>query len=156
MARPKKLPADRLSVSAVLRLWSEEKEGLNQLAEILGETRSGVLRRLVRLGVMGGPDFFEDGHLEMRAMRIELTKRGRHLNELARAVNRGEPVDSEELTRTLNACTVRTEAVKQLYIRDVRAAYERVWGALSEGGGRERLAASTTTAAARSGSRPPE
>ena len=51
---------------AHVRLWTEEKEGLAQLAETLGETPSRVIRRLIREAINGGPDYFEDGEGEIR------------------------------------------------------------------------------------------
>ena len=99
MPRPKPQPKRGRTGVVNVRLWTEEKEGLAQLAETLGETPSRVLRRLIREAINGGPDYFEDGAGEIRRMRYELTRIGRNLNQFARAVNRGERVMSADLRR---------------------------------------------------------
>ena len=135
MPRPKPQPKRGRTGVVNVRLWTEEKEGLAQLAETLGETPSRVLRRLIREAINGGPDYFEDGAGEIRRMRYELTRIGRNLNQFARAVNRGERVMSADLRRAFNACTVQTEAVKLVYRRAVEAAAARGWRPLYRDGG---------------------
>ena len=154
MARPKSKPHDRRSRVAGIRLREEEWTGLKQLAETLGTTPSRVIRRLVREAINGGPDYFEDGEGDIRRMHHELMRIGRNLNQFARAVNRGERVMSADLRRAFNACTVQTEAVKQVYFRAVQAAARRAWRPLYREVGLP--SPFDEQAAARSGSPPPE
>ena len=159
MARPKKLPADRLSASGWVRLYPEELAALDQLAEILGESRNTVIRQLLCEALKGGPDYFDDGVLDLRRMSRELNSIGRNLNQLSRAANRGQVVNGDDLRRVINAGIVQMEAVKGLYLRAVRATVKRAVLPLYEAAGwtlTQREAASPTPAAARSGSRPPE
>ena len=127
MGRPKSKPHEVRSRVAGIRLREEEWGGLAQLAETLGETPSRIIRRLIREAINGGPDYFEDGRGDIRRMHYELTRIGRNLNQFARAVNRGGRVMSGDLRRAFNACTVQTEAVKQVYFRAVQAAAQRAW-----------------------------
>ena len=135
MPRPKPQPKRGRTGVVNVRLWTEEKEGLAQLAATLGETPSRIIRRLVREAINGGPDYFEDGEGEIRKMRYELTTIGRNLNQFARAVNRGERVMSADLQRAFNACTVQTEAVRLAYSHAVEAATARAWRPLYRDGG---------------------
>ena len=80
MGRPKPQPKRGRSEDIRVRAWPEEKAGLKQLAETLGETPSRVIRRLIREAINGGPDYFEDGREEIRRMRRQLTAIGRNLN----------------------------------------------------------------------------
>ena len=125
MARPKKIPGAALSRSRNIRLHLAEDQGLKQLAETLGETPSRVIRRLIREALTGGPDYFEDGVLDLRRMHRELASIGRNLNQLSRAANRGGPVSGEDVRRVINAGLVQMEAVKGLYLRAVRATVKR-------------------------------
>ena len=110
-----------------VRLWPEEKAGLAQLAEILGETPSRVMRRLLREAINGGPDYFEDGRDDIRLMRRQLTALGRNLNQLIRQIYRGQLVAGEDVRRAVNACNVQVEAVRVVYLRAVEAAAARAW-----------------------------
>ena len=159
MARPKKRPADRLSASGWVRLYPEELAALDQLAEILGESRNTVIRQLLCEAIKGGPDYFDDGVLDLRRMSRELNSIGSNLNQLSRAANRGQVVNGDDLRRVINAGIVQMEAVKGLYLRAVRATVKRAVLPLYEAAGLtwpQGEPASPTPAAARSGSRPPE
>ena len=159
MARPKSKPHEVRSKMAFVRLREEELAGLKQLAEDLNETPSRVIRRLIREALTGGPDYFDDGVLDLRRMYRELNSIGRNLNQLSRAANKGEVVGGDDVRRVINAGLVQMEAVKGLYGRAVKAAVKRAVLPLYEDTGLpwpSRLAASPTPAAARSGSRPPE
>ena len=125
MARPKKIPSSALSRSRNIRLHLAEDQGLKQLAETLGETPSRVIRRLIREALTGGPDYFEDGVLDLRRMHRELASIGRNLNQLSRAANQGAAVSGEDVRRVINAGIVQMEAVKGLYLRAVRATVKR-------------------------------
>ena len=92
MARPKSKPHEVRSKMAFVRLREEELAGLKQLAEDLNETPSRVIRRLIREALTGGPDYFDDGVLDLRTMSRELNSIGRNLNQLSRAANKGEVV----------------------------------------------------------------
>ena len=159
MARPKKRPADRLSASGWVRLYPEELAALDQLAENLGESRNTVIRQLLCEAIKGGPDYFEDGVLDLRTMSRELNSIGSNLNQLSRAANRGQVVNGDDLCRVINAGIVQMEAARGLYLRAVRATVKRVVLPLYEAAGltlTQREPASPTPAAARSGSRRPE
>ena len=88
MGRPKSKPQTVHSRAAAVRLREEEWAGLKQLAENLGETPSRIIRRLVREALNGGPDYFDDGVLDLRRMYRELNSIGSNLNQLSRAANR--------------------------------------------------------------------
>ena len=120
-AKPPKVRARRVAV----RLREEEWAGLKQLAENLDQTPSRVIRRLVREAVNGGPDYFDDGVLDLRRMYRELNSIGSNLNQLSRAANRGGTVSGEDVRRVINAGIVQMEAVKGLYLRAVRATVKR-------------------------------
>ena len=110
---------------AFVRLRDQEWEGLKQLAENLGQTPSRLLRRLIREAINGGPDYFDDGVLDLRRMRIELAAIGRNLNQLSRTAHQGGAVGGDDLRRVINAGIVQMEAVKGLYLRAVRATVKR-------------------------------
>ena len=127
MGRPRLEPGRGRSEMAHVRLWPEEKEGLAQLAEILGETPSRVMRRLLREAINGGPDYFEDRRYEIRGLRRQLSALGRNLNQLVRQIHRGELVAGDDVRRAVNACNVQVEAVRVIYLRAVEAAAARGW-----------------------------
>ena len=159
MGRPKSKPQAVRSKMAFARLREEEWAGLKQLAENLGETPSRIIRRLVREALNGGPDYFDDGVLDLRRMYRELNSIGSNLNQLSRAANRGAVVGGDDVRRVINAGLVQMEAVKGLYVQAVRAAVNRAVLPLYEEAGLtwpQGEPASPTPAAARSGSRPPE
>ena len=159
MGRPKSKPQVVRSKMAGVRLREEEWAGLKQLAENLGETPSRIIRRLIREALNGGPDYFDDGVLDLRRMYRELNSIGSNLNQLSRAANRGAVVGGDDVRRVINAGLVQMEAVKGLYVQAVRAAVNRAVLPLYEAAGvtwPQGEAASPTPAAARSGSRPPE
>ena len=128
MGRPKSKPSEIRSRVAFVRLREEESEGLKKMAENLGETPSRVIRRLIREALTGGPDYFDDGLIDLRRMHRELASIGRNLNQMTKAVNRGQVVNGEEMRAVINAAVVQMEAVKGLYLRAVRATVKRmVW-----------------------------
>ena len=92
MGRPKSNPPELHSKMAGVRLRDQEWAGLTQLAENLGETPSRIIRRLVREAITGGPDYFDDGLLDLRRMSRALNSIGSNLNQLSRAANRGQVV----------------------------------------------------------------
>ena len=159
MARPRKPPGVAHTRVVHVRLKPVEEAGLKQLAETLGATPSRIIRRLIREALTGGPDYFDDGVLDLRRMSRELNSIGSNLNQLSRAANRGAVVGGDDVRRVINAGLVQMEAVKGLYGRAVKAAVKRAVLPLYEAAGLtwpQGEAASTTPAAARSGSRPPE
>ena len=125
MGRPKLQPSEIHSKMAGVRLREEEWAGLAQLAENLGETPSRVIRRLIREALNGGPDYFDDGLLDLRRMHRELASIGRNLNQMTKAVNRGQVVNGEEMRAVINAAVVQMEAVKGLYSQAVKATVKR-------------------------------
>ena len=126
MGRPKsKAPPVRSRV-VFARLREAEEAGLKHLAARLGQTPSRIIRRLIREAVTGGPDYFDDGLLELGRMHRELAAIGSNLNQLARAANRGAVVGGEDVRRVINAGIVQMEAVKGLYQQAVRATEKRV------------------------------
>ena len=114
-----------LSRMVHVRLHLKEAEGLKQRAEDLGQTPSRLIRRLIREALNGGPDYFDDGVLDLRRMHRELASIGRNLNQLSRAANQGAVVGGDDVRRVINAGLVQMEAVKGLYLRAVRATVKR-------------------------------
>ena len=89
MGRPKSKPHEVRSKMAFVRLRDEEWAGLKQLAENLGATPSRIIRRLIREALTGGPDYFDDGVLDLRMISRELNSIGSNLNQLSRAASLG-------------------------------------------------------------------
>jgi len=79
----------------------------------------------IREALTGGPDYFDDGLLDLRRLHRELGAIGRNLNQLSRVANQGGAVSGEDVRRVITAGLVQTEAVKELYRRAVRATVER-------------------------------
>ena len=125
MPRPKAKPGAIRSKMVFVRLREEEEAGLKQFAAALGQPPSRIMRRLIREALTGGPDYFDDGVLDLRRMHRELAAIGRNLNQLSRVANQGGAVGGEEVRRVINAGLVQTEAVKELYRRAVWAAAKR-------------------------------
>ena len=125
MGRPKKVHMAARSRSRNIRLHLAEDEGLKQLAERLGQTPSRLIRRLIREALTGGPDYFEDGVLEIITMHRELAAIGRNLNQLVRTANRGGRISGDDVRGVLNAGIVQMEAAKGLYLRAVKATLGR-------------------------------
>ena len=135
MPRPKTNPPKVRSRVAGIRLREDEWAGLTQLAADIGQPPSRIIRRLIREALTGGPDYFDDGLLELRRMRGELAAIGRNLNQLSRAANQGGAVRGEDVRRVINAGLVQMEAVKELYRQAVRATVERAVFPLYEAAG---------------------
>ena len=148
MGRPKSNPPEMHSKMAGVRLRDQEWAGLTQLAENLGETPSRILRRLVREAINGGPDYFDDGLLDLRRMYRALNSIGSNLNQLSRAANRGGVVSGDDVRRVINAGIVQMEAVKGLYERAVKAAIGRAVLPLYEAAGKDRAGAAGTNESA--------
>ena len=128
MSRPKLKPSGVRSRAAAVRFREAEWAGLKQMAEQLGETPSRIIRRLVREALNGGPDYFDDGLIDLRRMHRELASIGRNLNQMTKAVNRGQVLNGEEMRAVINAAVVQMEAVKALYFRGVKTTGKRmVW-----------------------------
>ena len=125
MPIPKAKPPKVRSKMGFVRLREEEWAALKQLAENLDQTPSRLIRRLIREAINGGPDYFDDGVLDLRRMYRELNSLGSNLNQLSRAANRGGTVSGEDVRRVINAGIVQMEAVKGLYLRAVRATVKR-------------------------------
>ena len=135
MPRPKTKPPKVRSRVAGIRLREDEWAGLTQLAADIGQPPSRIIRRLIREALTGGPDYFDDGLLELSRMRGELAAIGRNLNQLSRAANQGGAVRGEDVRRVINAGLVQMEAVKELYRQAVRATVERAVFPLYEAAG---------------------
>ena len=125
MGRPKSKPAATRSRVAFVRLREEEDAGLKELAATLGQPPSRIIRRLIREALTGGPDYFDDGVIDLLRMHRELAAIGRNLNQLSRAANQGAVVGGDDVRRVINAGIVQMEAVKELYLRAVRATVQR-------------------------------
>ena len=135
MREPRPSSPKTRSRSRNIRLYPEEDAALTQLAQALHQTPSRVIRSLIRQAVTGGPDFFEDGVLELRTMHRQLAAIGRNLNQLARAANRGKVVGGDDVRRVVHAGIVQLEAAKALYFTAVRATMHRVVVPLYEAAG---------------------
>ncbi len=115
MARPKSPPEKVRSQMFHVRLNAAEGAGLKQVAAALDQSPSRLLRRLIRETISAGPDYFDDGLLELRQMRRALDRVGGNLNQLVRALNQGGDVDAGDLRRVLNAVAVEVAAAATLY-----------------------------------------
>lgn len=127
MGRPKKRDTTAYSEVTRVRLRQAELAGLQALGKALGLSPSRIIRCLIREAINGGPDFFDNGEVELRTMRQHLTAIGRNLNQLARAVNRGDVIAGEELRRVINAGRIQLSAVEELHMRTIEAAAKRAW-----------------------------
>ena len=116
MGRPKSNPPEMHSKMAGVRLRDQEWAGLKQLAEDLNETPSRIIRRLVREAITGGPDYFDDGLLDLRRMSRALNSIGSNLNQLSRAANRGGVVSGDDVRRVINA-GLRADGSRQRAVR---------------------------------------
>lgn len=132
MGRPKASPQQRRSRMVHVRLREEEWAAFQRFATVIDQKPSRILRRLLREAITAGPDYFDDGLLELRRMRNELAAIGRNLNQLVRTANQGAAVDGDERRRVINAVAVQVEAVKGLYRRAELDGVGRAVGALPE------------------------
>ena len=124
MARPRKGPAV-LSRSRNIRLHLDEDQALTELAEYLGQPPSRIIRRLIREAINGGPDYFQDGLLELRRMRAELAAIGGNLNQLSRAANAGRVLHGDDVRAVTSALLVQVEAIQALYSKAIRTTRKR-------------------------------
>jgi len=125
MARPKSPPPKVRSETFHVRLREDEEAGLKQLAADLHQPASRVVRRLIREALTTGPDYFDDGLLELRQMRRALDRVGGNLNQLVRAAHQGTALDAAAVRRAINAVAVQVEAVSALYRRAEMAGVGR-------------------------------
>ena len=130
MARPKLRDTTAYSRMVHVRLRPKEEAGLHTLAAALGVPPSRLIRRLIREAINGGPDYFPDGVKEIRMMHVHLSAVGRNLNQLVKAVNRGELVLSEDVQRVLDVVRLQVAGIDDHYLKAVRAAAWRSWEAL--------------------------
>ena len=110
-----------MSDSLRVRVHADERIALGRLAKSLDEKPSRLLRRLVREAITQGPDFFDDGVVELRAAHRELAAVGRNINQLAKAANKNEHVVPAQLKRNLAAVKLQVERLAEIY----REAVER-------------------------------
>lgn len=127
MSRPRGRPSAGYSRMRHVRLRLEEDAGLVALGQALGLPPSRLIRCLIREAITGGPDFFDNGEVELRTMRQHLTAIGRNLNQLTRAVHRGEAVEIAELRRVINAARLQVAAVEELHLQTIETAAKRAW-----------------------------
>lgn len=125
MPSPKAARPKVRSRMAGVRLREEEWTAFQQFAGQLDETPSRIIRRLIREAITGGPDYFDDGLLELRRMRTALNAVGRNLNQLTKAANQGQAVEDAALRRVINAVRVQVAAVEALYRRAELAGVSR-------------------------------
>ena len=130
MARPKLRDTTAYSRMVHVRLRPKEEAGLHTLAAALGVPPSRIIRRLIREAINGGPDYFPDGVKESRMMHVHLAAVGRNLNQLVKAINRGDLVPSEDLVRVLDVVRLQVAGIEAHYLKAVRAAAWRSWEAL--------------------------
>ena len=135
MGRPRPTPSRGRSENLRFRVYPAEKRAIQELAHALGQTPARVLRRLLREAVNGGVDFFGDGVAELRTMRQNLAAIGRNLNQLTRAVNRGDVIHGADLRRVINAARVQVAAAEDLHLRTIEAAARRAWRPLYQAAG---------------------
>lgn len=128
-------PGPAYSRSRNIRLRTAEDDALKQLAAATGQTPSQVLRQLLRIAATGGPDYVGDEKVDLRMNARQLAAIGRNLNQLVRAIHRGEQVAPDDLRRVLNATRVQFTVVHQTYLNAVRAAVRRIVVPLCEEAG---------------------
>ena len=117
MSDPTETSSKVRSSSVRVRLREQERAAFQQFAAQVGQTPSRIIRRLIREALTAGPDYFDDGLLELRQMRNELGRVGGNLNQLVRTANQGQAIEGAAVRRVLNAVSVQVEAVKALYRR---------------------------------------
>lgn len=124
---PKRTSRQRLAMSDCLRvrIHADERQALGRLAESLDEKPSRIVRRLIREAITEGPDFFDDGVGELRAVHRELAAIGRNINQLARQANSKERVVPAQLKRNLAAAKLQVERAADLYRNAVVRARRR-------------------------------
>ena len=119
------------SRSLHVRVRDEERAALQAFAASLGQTPSRILRRLLREAITGGPDYFTDELVGVRSMSRELAAVGNNLNQIARALNRGERVELAAFKRVANATLVQVAAAAVRYDQTLKAVRQRTVVALS-------------------------
>lgn len=105
-----------------VRLNLVEKTAFERVAKAIGQKPSQIIRRLIRETITGGPDYFDDGLIELRAAHRELAAIGRNLNQLVKMANRGEQLFGHEVAEELVAVKAQVDVVDELY----RDSVERV------------------------------
>ena len=128
-------PGKAYSKMRFARLRLAEDDALKQMAAATGQTPSQVIRQLIRIAATGGPDYVGEEKIDLRMNARQLAAIGRNLNQLVRAINRGEQVAPDELRRVLNATRVQFTVVHQTYLTAVRAAVRRIVVPLCEAAG---------------------
>ena len=118
-----------------VRLRLAEDDALKQMAATTGQTPSQVIRQLIRIAATGAPDFVGDHKIDLRMLAHQVASIGRNLNQLVRAINRGEQVAPDELRRVLNATRVQFTVVYETYMDAVRTASRRLVVPLCEAAG---------------------
>ena len=114
-----------MSESLRVRIHANERQALGRLAESLDQRPSRIVRRLIREAITQGPDFFDDGVSELRAVHRELAAIGRNINQLARKANQNERVVPAQLKRNLAAAKLQVERVADVYREAVERARQR-------------------------------
>ena len=122
MKRPKVRRTEGLSEAARVRLHPEELQGLKKLAAALNVPPSRIMRRLLREAINGGPDYFDDGVLEIRMLHVHLSAVGRNLNQLVRAANRGEPILNADVQRVVDVLRLQVAAIEDKYLKALGSA----------------------------------
>jgi len=118
-----------------VRLRLAEDDALKQMAAATGQTPSQVIRQLIRIAATGAPDYVGEEKIDLRMNARQIAAIGRNLNQLVRAINRGEQVAPDDLRRVLNATRVQFTVVHQTYLNAVRAAVRRIIVPLCEEAG---------------------
>lgn len=108
-----------------VRVKPDERKALEKLAKSLDEKPSGVVRRLLREAITGGPEYFGDGLKEIRTAHRELAAVGRNINQLAKAANRDEKVVSKDIRRNLAAAKQQVDRLTTIYRDAVERVYRR-------------------------------
>ena len=135
MPRPKNRPDEGPSRSVHVRLHPQELAGLTALGRALQLPPSRIHRRLIREAINGGPDYFDDGVHELRLTHVHLAAVGRNLNQLVKAVNRGDLVLSEDLYRVIDVLRLQVAGMREQYLHAVSAAAWRAWQPLYQEAG---------------------
>ena len=136
MPRPKNRPDEGPSRSVPVRLHPQELAGWTALGRALQLPPSRIHRWLIRAAINGGPDYCNDGVHELRLTHVPLAAVGRHLNQLVKAVNRGDLVLREDLYRVIDVLRLQVAGLREQYLNAVSAAAWRAWQPLYQEAGR--------------------
>lgn len=134
-AKPKRSPKRKDRTTSV-RLSQREKTALAELATELGSSSNGLLVRLVRELISGGPCLINNDLTEVREASTQLRLVGRNLNQIVTTMHsrpdRGIVVD-DSLLEEIRAYTNKVAAAMGLVIERHKNRWAPVKTSLADG-----------------------